>query len=236
MLEIRRLEVGELDSKTLSSLGFDAVTELRDFVREELEKQLKYHQQQAFRTQATKELTKDANWELPETLVRKQTTRELQRQALELRRHGFSDDRVNSFLNAARRNATEMTQQALREHFILEKIAEDLKIEPSSDDYEDEIRLIAEQSDLSERRIRARLEKSGQMDALRNQIIERRVIELIASEAKVTEFDDDSFLTGVPDESAIQHLVAPASSELPEAKYDDKPQDGAKPSATVKPD
>lgn len=235
LVEVRRLNVSDLGPSMLNELGFDNMDELKGFVREELTKQLGYHQQQSYRQQITNELTKDANWELPETLVRKQTSRELQRQALELRRSGFSDDQVGAYLNSARRNATDMTVKALREHFVLEKIAEDLKIEPTPEEYDAEIDLIAIQSDMSPRRIRARLERSGQMDALRNQIIERRVIETIAAEATVTEAKDDSFLTKSPTEAAIQHMVAPASEELPEAKYDEKPEDGAAPSATVKP-
>ncbi len=46
-------------------------------------------------------------------------------------------------------------------------------------------RLIAEQSGESARRVRARLEKQGLMDALRNQIIERKVIELVLSPCHV---------------------------------------------------
>ncbi len=84
----------------LSELGFDDMEELRDFVRTELQKQLAYHQQQSFRQQVTAELTKSANWELPEALVRKQTARELQRQALELRRSGFSEEQIGAYLNS----------------------------------------------------------------------------------------------------------------------------------------
>ncbi len=47
--------------------------------------------------------------------------------------------------------------------------------------------MIAEQSGDSVRRVRARLEKRGQMDALRNQIVERKVVELICSQADFTD-------------------------------------------------
>ncbi len=185
IVEIRRLKISELSPAMLSELGFDDMEELRDFVRTELQKQLAYHQQQSFRQQVTAELTKSANWELPEALVRKQTARELQRQALELRRSGFSEEQIGAYLNSGRRNATDMTVKALREHFVLEKIAEDLKIEPTAEEYDSEIEMIAAQSDMTPRRIRARLERSGQMDALRNQIIERRVIERLRRRPKL---------------------------------------------------
>ena len=83
-----------------------------------------------------------------------------------------------------RQNSLSATARALKEHFILERIAEDEKIEDEPKDYEDEIRLIADQSGESVRRVRAQLEKRGLMDILRNQIIERKTIELVLKHAK----------------------------------------------------
>ncbi len=45
---------------------------------------------------------------------------------------------------------------------------------------------------------------------------------------QIVEFNDDSFLSKQPNEAAIQHMVAPASMDLPEAKYDEKPEDAQK--------
>jgi trigger factor len=139
---------------------------------------------------------------------------------LELQRSGFNADQVREMINLSRRNAQAMTIQALREHFILEKIAEEHKIEPSAEQYEAEIQLIAEQSEMSPRKIRTRLEKTGQMDALRNQIIERQVIELVTKEANVSDYDDPKLIAEEPTTYALDNAVAPAVTDIPEAKFD----------------
>ncbi len=234
VIEIRRLSVDDLREPVLKTLGFDNVPELRGFVRAELVKQQAYFQQQEIRKQVTAELTKGAKWEMPKEMVNRQTNRELQRQALELQRSGFSEDDVKSYLNAARRNAQDMTVAALREHFVLEKIGEDLKIEPTSEEYDQEIELIAENASSNPRKVRARLEKTGQMDALRNQIMERKVVEMVTAEASVTDKEDSSFLRKMPEEAAIEFVVAPFDSDIPEAKYDNKATDGQQEGATVK--
>lgn len=72
------------------------------------------------------------------------------------------------------------------------------------------------------------------MDALRNQILERRVIETIVGEAKLSSTDGGSILKAEPDEFAVEFLVAPVTQSLPEAKYDEKPEDGVE-SKSVKP-
>jgi trigger factor len=151
----------------------------------------------------------------------------MHRRVLELRRSGFTDDQIRSVVNNLRRNIEETTKVALREHFVLEKIAEDLTIEPTEAEYDAEIELIAQQSDLSARQVRAKLERNGQMDALRNQILERRVIETIVAEAKLTTEDGGSILKEDSDEFALEHLVAPVSQVLPEARYDEQPEDGS---------
>jgi trigger factor len=224
IVEIKRIEVDVISSDMLDTLGFESTQELRDFVRNELKQQFQYHQQQSLRKQAVAILTEGANWELPESLIRTQTNRELQRMVLELQRSGFSHEQITSYVNMARINARESTIAALREHFVLEKIAEDLKLEPSPQDYDNEIALIAEQNDTSARRIRARLEKTGQMDALRNQIIERMVIEKIAEEAKLKDNQDDSFLTKTIS-SDIDFAIAGNFEEIPEAKHNNAPAD-----------
>ena len=113
--------------------------------------------------------------------------RELERKVLELRRSGFAEDSIRGFVNASKQNAQATTESALREHFILEQIAEEENVDADDADYDAEIALIAQQSDTPERRVRARLYKQGQMDALRNQIVERKVIEMIVESATVTE-------------------------------------------------
>ena len=123
----------------------------------------------------------------------------------------------------------------MREHFVLERIAEDLKIEPSEAEYDEEIKLIAEQGDSSPRQVRAKLERTGQMDAVRNQILERTVIHRITEVAKVKVEAAGSILKADPEEFAVEFLVAPVAQTLPEAKYDEQPEDGASDKAGVKP-
>lgn len=107
------------------------------------------------------------------------------------------------------------TARSLKEHFILEKIAEAENVADSPADYDTEIRAIAEQSGESPRRVRASLERRGLMDVLRNQIIERKTIDLITSEAT---FTDLPFEFPKPDAEAIDHAVcgvAAGEDEIP---------------------
>ncbi|MBP87772.1 MAG: trigger factor [Planctomycetaceae bacterium] len=215
---VKRMDLPELTPTFLDKIGgFEDEDELREAVRQELERQLDYHQQRGIRQQITAVLTQDAGWELPPDLLRRQGGREMERAVLELRSSGFADDVIRQHQNQLRQNSLASTQRALKEHFILERIAEENEIDAEPEDFDNEIRMIAQQGQESPRRVRARLEKRGQMDALRNQIIERKVIDLITAEAT---FSDTPFEPQKDDTVAIDHAVGgEQEEELPEAKY-----------------
>jgi trigger factor len=217
--EIRHLELPQMNQAFLDSIGgFEDEDELRAAVQNELERQAAFAQQRRLREQITAILIRGANWELPPDLVRRQAKRELERMLLELQSSGFSEDTIRSYINQIRQNSLRSTEAALKEHFIFERIAEDENIEAEPMDYESEIRRVADQSGDSVRRVRARLEKRGQMDALRNQIVERKVVDLICSKAEFT----DTPLEDRPDDVCAIDLVLAGgldSSDIPEAKH-----------------
>jgi len=185
VLGVKKLKLPELTSEFLQELGgFESETELREAIRKNLQRQLEYHQQRLARAQISALLTKSADWELPPGLLERQSTRELERAVMELRRSGFSEAEIRARENLLWQNSTATTATALKEHFILERIAEEENLDVDEGDYDKEIFLIAAQSGESPRRVRAQLEKRGLMDVLRNQIIERKVLELVQSQAR----------------------------------------------------
>ena len=218
VLDVKRLETPGLSEELLDTLGgFDDEGDLRDRIREELERRLEYQQQQRVRKQITGMLTEAADWDLPPDLVRRQASREMERAVLEMKSSGFSEAEIRAYEHELRQNSLASTKTALQEHFILEKIAEEEEVEAEPSDYDAEIGLIAMQSREPIRRVRARIEKKGLMDALRNQIIERKVIGLIQENAK---FNDVKYEPERNETVAIDFtLSGVADTNIPEAKH-----------------
>lgn len=209
ILEVKKLKLPELTDDFLQEIGgFDSEADLRDTTRDTLERQLDHRQQQLARQQITSLLTESANWDLPPGLLERQGSRELERATMELRRSGFSEAEIRARENQLRQNSAASTATALKEHFILERIAEDEGIDIEDGDYEKEVMLMAMQSGESPRRVRAQLEKRGLMDVLRNQIIERKVLECVQEAAK---FEDEPYEPTKTETEAI-HLAAGGSS------------------------
>ncbi len=204
-----------MTGKLLDEIGFDSEAELRDAIRANIRRQFEYRQRKWAREQIARALTASAQLELPPDLLRRQAQRELDRAVLELQRSGFSAAEIQAQANELRQNSLAVTAMALKEHFIFERIAEEEGIEVTEEDYVHEINLIAEQIGDSPRRIRARLEKNDRMDVLRNQIIERKVVDLILAHAQ---FRDVPWEPSSPEAEAIDRAVGgDLEEELAEA-------------------
>ena len=201
-----------------SKLGFGGEDELKTLIRSSMQNQLEYAQRQSVRDQICDLLTESAEWDIPQDLLRRQSKRELERAVMEMRRSGFDEPQIRAQENQLRRNAIQRTETLLKEHFILERIAEAEKVEDLPEDYDVEVAKIAAQRGDSPRRVRARLERQGQMDSMRNMIIEQKVIDLITEHASftATEYKPEN----QDDVAAIGFLVSGSTDSIPEAKYD----------------
>lgn len=224
VLEVKKLEMPELTRAFLAQLGdFESEEELRGAVRASLQRRLAYEQQRRVRQQILAALTAAADWDLPPELLKRQSQREMERSILELKRSGFGEDEIRAHEMYLRQNSRAATARALKEHFILERIAEEENIEADSDDYDAEMALIAQQSGESQRRVRAKLEKQGMMDSLRNQVIERKAIDLILSQAR---FTDVPFEMEGTDAEALDQSAGgqeEVGETIPEAQHADEP-------------
>jgi trigger factor len=216
VLDVKKLKLPELTEDFLQEIGnFDSEEKFREAVKSNLQRQLEYEQQRKARQQITAELTKKADWDLPPGLLKRQSVRELERAVMELRRAGFSEAEIRARQNELRQNSAASTSKALKEHFILERIAEEEKIEAEEGDFEQEIFLIALQSGESPRRVRAQIEKRGLMDVLQNQIVERKVLERVQAEAK---FKDQPYNPTRVEVEAISVAAGGESDAIPEAE------------------
>jgi trigger factor len=202
ILDVKRWRKPELDKDLLGRIGVESDEALRDEMRKTLERRVTFEQRQAVREQVLEKITESASWDLPEQLVRRQVENALRRTVLEMQQAGFTTREIQARENQLRQNAVTSTRQALKEHFILDKIAEKESIEVEPKDIDTEIRLMAMQRGESPRRARARLEKSGMIENLEAQIRERKAVDIILERAKYKD---------VPMELSLDERIEPVS-------------------------
>ncbi len=220
---VNRLDTPELTKELLERIGVENEGELKDNIRDSLERQITFQQRQTAREQVLAKITASADWDLPEDLVLKQTDNALRREMLEMQQAGFTPQQLSARENEIRQQAVSTTRKALKEHFVLDKIATQENIECEPGDINVELTMMAMQSGESPRRLRARMQKSGMIENLEAQIRERKAIDFILESAK---FKD----VPAPKEDEYSAATIAASVCVPAAtttEVEVKPESGA---------
>jgi trigger factor len=184
VLDVKRMIMPDLDEKFLGRIGVQSSAQLRDEIRSMLERQVTYQQRQATRNQVMDRITESATWDLPEDLVRKQTENALRREVLEMRQAGFTPRQIQARENELRQRSVSTTRRNLKQHFILDRLAETENIEVTESDLDAEIMLMAIQAGENPRRVRARLKKTGLIENLMAQVRERKAVDVIIEHAR----------------------------------------------------
>jgi trigger factor len=181
--DVKALRLPELTHEFLHTFGVHSSGQLRELVRVVLQRRLEYEQRRSAREQVLEHISAAATWQLPKDLLARQAHKAMARRVMEMRADGISEQEIAQRQRLLGQDVLRSTEAALKEHFVLQKIAEVEKIDVNEDDINDEIARLAEQSQESPRRIRARLEKEDLLDTLTAEMIERKALDLILDSA-----------------------------------------------------
>jgi len=203
--DLKQLRLPEVNASFLEEIGFDSEDELRQALRELLERRLRTQQRQAIRREITDKLLEVTPFDLPHELVTREERSTIRKLVMEMRQGGLSDEQIRARELEIRANAHESTLRSLKEFFLLAKIADAEGIKVEDDDLEMEIEAIAARTDESTRRVRARIEKEGLADALYAQILERKALDKILEKVQYEEVP-------LVEEKAVETLDQTAAS------------------------
>jgi trigger factor len=204
--DIKTIRLPELNDELLERFGANSIEHFRELVRLALERQLEYRQRQAARQQVLALITESATWDLPRDLLTRQSRKALARRVMEMRNAGLSEQEIANRSRLMQQDIVRSTAQALKEQFVLQKIAEVEKIEINESDIDAEIERLAERSGESPRRVRSRLEKENLIEALATELLERKALDLILQSAEYEDVPEDQD----PGESGLASVEAQA--------------------------
>ncbi len=203
--DVKKVILPELTHEFLHNFGVHTPEQLRELIQVLLQRRLEHQQRQAARQQVMEHIIAAASWDLPPDLLRRQAHRAMARKIMEMRSDGISEEEIQGRRRLLEQDILQSTAQALKEHFVLQKIAEVEKIDVTDDDLNEEIERLAEQEGESPRRVRARLEREDLLDALAAEMIERMALDLILDSA---EYEDVPL--GQEDQPAVSMVEAQA--------------------------
>src|SRR5439155_3612274 len=131
--DVKSLRLPELTHDFLHNFGVHSTEQFREMVRTLLDRRLEYTQRQSAREQVLQHIAVSATWDLPNDMLMRQAHKALQRRVLEMREGGMTDEEIKARQRMLERDVLQSTALALKEHFVLQKIAEVEKIEIDDD-------------------------------------------------------------------------------------------------------
>lgn len=182
--DVKTLRLPEMTPQYLAKFGVNSPEMLRELIQVFLQRRLEYTQRQAARKQVIEQISAASSWELPQDLLRRQAIKAISRKRLEMEADGIGEQEIQNRLRILQQDILQSTALSLKEHFVLQKIAEVEKIDVSEDDINDEIERLANSRNESPRRFRAQLEKEDALDSLVAEMYERKALDLILDSAE----------------------------------------------------
>jgi len=187
--EIKSMKQPDLTLEVLEKFGVKNEAQLQELIATSLERNLEYSQRQYARQQLLQFVTQKVKWDLPRDLLIRQATRILQRKVMEMQAGGMNEQQIEAQMTVLRQNVLQSTSVSLMEHFVLQKIAEDEKIEIQDADIDAEIARIAAQKGESPRKVKAQMERDEMIEALATDLLERKALDVVLNNAEYEEFE-----------------------------------------------
>lgn len=184
---VRIREVPELDDELAQSLGdeIESVADLRTKVREDLEAQAKNEGEGKMRADLVRQLVETHAFELPDRLVQHQTEHRLESVVRDMIGQGMDPRHPELDWEKARESLKEQAGYDLRGSLLLERIADEEKIEVSPEDIDSEINTIAEASKQTPEQVKAILTKQGAERSIAGRLRNRKALDFLVAHASV---------------------------------------------------
>jgi trigger factor len=178
---IKQKTLPELDDQFATQLGeFKTLDEVRQRIREGMESERKHAAEHEAKDKLVAELVKRTEFEVPEALVDRQIDVRLERGLRALAARGMKAEDIKKMdLNRLRVGQREQALQEVKASLVLDRIAEEEKIEVSDEEIDREIEALAVQSKQTPEAIRARLTRDGALDRIRNRIRSEKTLDFL---------------------------------------------------------
>jgi trigger factor len=178
---IKQKSLPEINDDFAKELGeFKNLDEVRQRIREGMEHDRKTEAERNAKDKLLTELIRRNEFDVPEALVDRQIDVRLDRGLRALAAQGMSSEHMKK-LDFGRLRAGQHDQavQEVKASLLLEKIADEEKIEVGDDEIDSEIEALAKQTNQAPDAIRARLTRDGALDRIRNRIRNEKALDFL---------------------------------------------------------
>jgi trigger factor len=188
--EVKAKELPEVDDDLAAEAGFDTLDELKADIRTRLSEAETARIEAEFREAALDSAVKNAKVDIPDALVEARAREQWEQMLHSLAHQGISRE---AYLQIAGQDEAEIVErakpdaeQALRREAVLAAVIEAEGIEPSEDEVLEAVEQAAGEGPnrTSPKKLLERLKSSGRIDTLKDDLAQRKALDLVADSAK----------------------------------------------------
>ena len=183
LTEVRRRAL-PTDDELLQQTKMESLDAFRSFTRDNLTERAIQEASRKFESEIIAHLLGKNEFDLPQSQLDEEINETLHRMAEDAGRRGMTKDDLESHRAEIVENATAMAKRQLRVRYLLSVIADEEKIEATEEDVSKWIEDAAPEYRQTAIQLRARIEKTGRMDDLRQQVRTRKVLDQLVNTLK----------------------------------------------------
>lgn len=186
---VRIKQLPELDDEWAQSLGdeVESLADLRAKITSDLEAQTKNEAEGRMRADLVRQLVEAHQFELPARLIEHQTEHRLESVVRDMVGQGIDPRNPNLDWEKARDSLKDQAGYDLRGSLLLERIADEEKIDVSQQEIDDEINAIADASKQTPEQVKAVLTKQGGERSIAGRLRNRKALDFLVANAIVTD-------------------------------------------------
>lgn len=183
--EIRERELPELDDEFAKDLGpFESLDDLKQRIRDDMKAQTDGASRSRLVENLVEELIAQNEFDVPESMVETYLDNFIE----QLKRERQTDEVEDEA--EIRENARESALRGVKRYLLLEQIGEKENIEVAEEDLDKHLETMSERHNVEGARIRQILGRSGQLDRIKSDLLDDKILDYLIENAKVTDVEE----------------------------------------------
>lgn len=172
------------DAELLESAKAESMEKMRADLKAQMQKVAEAQEKSRRENEVVTQLLKDAEFDLPESAVARETDREIDQLLRMAQYRGMGKDQIESARTEILEQATKRAKNTLRIRYLLKALAAAEKLEATDDDCAQRIAELAEQGGTTAEELRKTIEANGNMEVLRQDVLSAKAIQFVIDNAK----------------------------------------------------
>jgi len=186
LIEVKEKTLPPLDDDFAKSVGeFETLAALREEVLKQLAARREHDEQRALQEKVVDALVAKHEFTVPEALVMRQIAHRVEHARESMRRQGIDPEQLPWDYQKLIAELRPGAETAVRRALLIEAIADREAIAPSESEVDAEVERLAQASQRPTPAVRRMMEKSGDLEGLRQGLRDRMTLELLVANAKV---------------------------------------------------